>query len=492
MLFNSYSFMLFFPIVLCIYFVIPKKARHLWLLVASYYFYMGWNAKYALLIAASTIITYLGGLFIARRKEKKKWCLIGVICINLLILFFFKYYDFALDNINRILSFAGAGTIRRKFDVLLPVGLSFYTFQALGYIIDVYRGTIQAEKNFFRYALFVSFFPQLVAGPIERSGNLLRQIDHIEEIHLFSYKRITEGAVLMLWGYFLKMVIADRVSIVVDTVYNSYWMYGSTELVIASVLFAIQIYCDFASYSQIAIGAAKIMGFDLMENFNTPYFASSIKDFWRRWHISLSTWLRDYIYIPLGGSHCSKLKKYRNLMLTFLISGLWHGANWTYVIWGGIHGLYQVIEDATTPVREKIIKKYQMRTDNFSCRFGKIALTFILTDFAWIFFRANHVSDAFTIIARIFTKANPWILFDGSIYDILLPVNEVHILIIALVILFLVDLIRYKKNLTLAGFLNNQNLWFRYAVIFALLFFILIYGQYGPGFSAKQFIYFQF
>ena len=225
-----------------------------------------------------------------------------------------------------------------------------------------------------------------------------------------------------------------------------------------------------------------------MENFNTPYFASSIKDFWRRWHISLSTWLRDYIYIPLGGSHCSKLKKYRNLMLTFLISGLWHGANWTYVIWGGIHGLYQVIEDATTPVREKIIKKYQMRTDNFSCRFGKIALTFILTDFAWIFFRANHVSDAFTIIARIFTKANPWILFDGSIYDILLPVNEVHML----VILFLVDLIRYKKNLTLAGFLNNQNLWFRYAVIFALLFFILIYGQYGPGFSAKQFIYFQF
>ena len=405
---------------------------------------------------------------------------------------FFKYYDFALDNINRILSFAGAGMIRRKFDVLLPVGISFYTFQALGYIIDVYRGTIQAEKNFFRYALFVSFFPQLVAGPIERSGNLLRQIDHIEEIPLFSYKRITEGAVLMLWGYFLKMVIADRVSIVVDTVYNSYWMYGSTELIIASVLFAIQIYCDFASYSQIAIGAAKIMGFDLMENFNTPYFASSIKDFWRRWHISLSTWLRDYIYIPLGGSRCSKLKKYRNLMLTFLISGLWHGANWTYVIWGGIHGLYQVIEDATTPVREKIVKKYQMRTDNFSCRFGKIALTFILTDFAWIFFRANHVSDAFTIIARIFTKANPWILFDGSIYDILLSVNEVHILIIALVILFLVDLIRYKKNLTLAGFLNNQNLWFRYAVIFALLFFILIYGQYGPGFSAKQFIYFQF
>ena len=492
MLFNSYSFMLFFPIVLCIYFVIPKKARHVWLLVASYYFYMGWNAKYAILIAISTIVTYLGGLCIEKWKEKRKWIVVGVVLINLSILFFFKYFDFFLGNVNRILSLFGANSLQKGFDILLPVGISFYTFQALGYTIDVYRGTIKAEKNFLKYALFVSFFPQLVAGPIERSGNLLRQINRVEQIKLWNYRRITEGAVLMLWGYFLKMVIADRVSIVVDRVYDSYWMYGSVEIIIASVLFAIQIYCDFASYSQIAIGAAKIMGFELMENFNTPYFASSIRDFWRRWHISLSTWLRDYVYIPLGGSRCSKARKYFNLFLTFLISGLWHGANWTYVVWGLIHGIYQIVEDATESVRQKLVLKFHIVTNNFSYRFGQILVTFVLTDFAWIFFRANHLSDACRMIGRIVTRWNPWVLFDGSVYNLGLNITEVHILLVALIVLFLVDLVRYKKQVTLDTFLSTQNLWFRFAVIFGLLFFILIYGEYGPGFSAKQFIYFQF
>ena len=492
MLFNSYSFMLFFPIVLCIYFVIPKKARHLWLLVASYYFYMGWNAKYAILIAISTIVTYLGGLCIEKWKEKRKWIVARVVLINLSILFFFKYFDFFLGNVNRILSLFGANSLQKGFDILLPVGISFYTFQALGYTIDVYRGTIKAEKNFLKYALFVSFFPQLVAGPIERSGNLLRQINRVEQIKLWNYRRITEGAVLMLWGYFLKMVIADRVSIVVDQVYDSYWMYGSVEIIIASVLFAIQIYCDFASYSQIAIGAAKIMGFELMENFNTPYFALSIRDFWRRWHISLSTWLRDYVYIPLGGSRCSKARKYLNLFLTFLISGLWHGANWTYVVWGMIHGIYQIVEDATESVRQKLVLKLHIMTNNFSYRFGQILVTFVLTDLAWIFFRANYLSDACRMIGRIVTKWNPWILFDGSVYNLGLNITEVHILFVALIVLLLVDLVRYKKQVTLDKFLSTQNLWFRFAVIFGLLFFILIYGEYGPGFSAKQFIYFQF
>ena len=492
MLFNSYSFMLFFPIVLCIYFVIPKKARHVWLLVASYYFYMGWNAKYAILIAISTIVTYLGGLCIEKWKEKRKWIVVGVVLINLSILFFFKYFDFFLGNVNRILSLFGVNSLQKGFDILLPVGISFYTFQALGYTIDVYRGTIKAENNFIKYALFVSFFPQLVAGPIERSGNLLRQINRVEQIKLWNYRRITEGAVLMLWGYFLKMVIADRVSIVVDQVYDSYWMYGSVEIIIASVLFAIQIYCDFASYSQIAIGAAKIMGFELMENFNTPYFASSIRDFWRRWHISLSTWLRDYVYIPLGGSRCSKARKYLNLFLTFLISGLWHGANWTYVVWGLIHGIYQIVEDATESVRQKLVLKFHIVTNNFSYRFGQILVTFVLTDFAWIFFRANHLSDACRMIGRIVTRWNPWVLFDGSVYNLGLNITEVHILFVALIVLLLVDLVRYKKQVTLDRFLSTQNLWFRFAVIFGLLFFILIYGEYGPGFSAKQFIYFQF
>lgn len=343
MLFNSIDFMIFFPIVLLVYFVIPKKIRYVWLLIASYYFYMGWNAKYALLIAFSTVMTYIGGILLSLIEAKnishkvgwKKGVIIGSFTINLGILVFFKYFDFLLSNFNRIVKACGISPIERTFDVILPVGISFYTFQALGYIIDVYRGEIKAEKNLLKYALFVSFFPQLVAGPIERSKNLISQIKNVENIKLWNYKHITNGAVQMLWGMFLKMVIADRIAIFVDTVYDGYWYYGSIELVLATALFAIQIYCDFASYSLIAKGAARIMGFELMENFNTPYFAKSIKEFWRRWHISLSSWFRDYLYIPLGGSRCSRWKKYRNIMITFLVSGLWHGANWNFVIWGG-------------------------------------------------------------------------------------------------------------------------------------------------------------
>ena len=263
--------MIFFPIVLAIYFVIPKKARYMWLLLASYYFYMGWNVKYAALIAFSTIITYVCGRLLGKTQHKK-WVIGGCLGINLAILFFFKYFDFFMGSVNQVLVKVGVSPLQTGFDIILPVGISFYTFQALGYIIDVYRGDIEPEKNFFRYALFVSFFPQLVAGPIERSKNLLHQVDHVEEIRLWNYKRIMDGLMLMLWGYFLKMVIADRAAILVDTVYNQYWMYGSIEIILATFLFGVQIYCDFASYSQIAIGAAKVMGFELMENFNAPYF----------------------------------------------------------------------------------------------------------------------------------------------------------------------------------------------------------------------------
>lgn len=345
MLFNSYNFMLFFPIVLLVYFVIPKKLRYIWLLVVSYYFYMGWNAKYAALIAFSTIITWLSGVLQGQiqkfdtdddiKIKHKKIVVAFSFIINLGILIFFKYFDFIFNNINFALKHFGGAQLTNHFDIILPVGISFYTFQALGYTVDVYRRDIEPERNILRYALFVSFFPQLVAGPIERSKNLLTQVRNVEHIKLWNYDRVTSGAVLMLWGFFQKMVIADRAAILVDTVYNSYWTYGTIELIIATVLFAIQIYCDFGSYSMIAIGVAKVMGFELMENFNAPYFSRSIKEFWRRWHISLSTWFRDYLYIPLGGSRCSKIKKYRNLMITFLVSGLWHGANWGFIAWGG-------------------------------------------------------------------------------------------------------------------------------------------------------------
>lgn len=492
MLFNSYSFMLFFPIVLAIYFVVPKKARHIWLLVASYYFYMGWNAKYALLIAFSTVTTYACGIMIEKIQSHKKMIVAGSLCINLGILFFFKYFDFLLDNVNHVLSIFGVNSLSKGFDVLLPVGISFYTFQALGYTLDVYHGDIKAEKDFLRYALFVSFFPQLVAGPIERSGNLLKQMDHIEDIKVWNYERITQGATLMLWGYFMKMVIADRVSILVDQVFDAYWMYGSIELMLAAALFSIQIYCDFASYSQIAIGAAKVMGFDLMENFNTPFLATSIKDFWRRWHISLSGWFRDYLYIPLGGSRQGQWKKYRNILITFMVSGLWHGASWTYVMWGFLHSIYQIIGELLMPIRTKFVKACKVNEKAFSFTFGKMLVTFALVSLAFVFFRAKTIKDACIMVCHMVTKWNPWVLFDQSLYQLGLDVTQVHILVVALVILLLVDLIHYFKKENLDVFLKTQNLWFRWMVLLGLILFIVIYGSYGTGFSAQQFIYFQF
>ena len=304
MIFNSIDFLVFFPVVTLIYAIIPKRARCIWLLIASYYFYMCWNAKYALLIAFSTVVTYTAGLLIGRFKDTraKRWVIAGGFVTNLGILFFFKYFDFALNNLNMLLAHFSVQNIQNPFDILLPVGISFYTFQALGYLMDVYRGECEAEKNLLRYALFVSFFPQLVAGPIERSNNLFRQIREMERRTLFSVEAVSQGFTMMLWGLFMKMVIADRVAIFVDTAFSHTFALGTVEAVLGAVGFAIQIYCDFGGYSAIAIGAAKVMGFDLMENFNTPYFSVSIKDFWRRWHISLSSWFRDYLYIPLGAA----------------------------------------------------------------------------------------------------------------------------------------------------------------------------------------------
>lgn len=496
MLFNSIDFMIFFPIVIAFYFIIPRKFRYIWLLVASYYFYMSWNAKYALLIGFSTLVTWISGLLIGRFSHdsfKKKLFVAGSLIINLGILFLFKYSTFFLDNIyNTILSHLGLAVVERRRHITLPVGISFYTFQALGYTIDVYRGDIKAEKNLLRYALFVSFFPQLVAGPIERSKNLLSQIQNVSNFQLWNIKRITSGAILMIWGLFMKMVIADRISIIVDNVFNNYRMYGSTELIIAAICFAIQIYCDFGSYSMIAIGAAKIMGFTLMENFNTPYFSCNIREFWGRWHISLSTWFRDYLYIPLGGNKKGKLRKALNLMIVFLVSGFWHGVGWNYICWGGIHGLYHIISDWTKTTREKIKEKMNIKTDCFSWKLLQMLVTFVLVVFAWIFFRSGSITDALIYIKRIFVSPSPWLLFYMGAFDLGLSRIEFNILIFSIFLLLLVDLVRYKKNVTIDVFLMEQNLWFEWTVIIGLIVMIFVYGEYGPTFDAKQFIYFQF
>ena len=358
MLFNSTEFMIFFPITLIFYWIFPKKYRYICLFIASYTFYMFWNPKYALLMGTSTVVTFLSGVLIEKLKYKRTVVAFSFI-INLAILIFFKYFDFLLQNINIVLSALNIQLINKPFDVILPVGISFYTFQALSYTIDVYRGEIKSEKNIIKYALFVSFFPQLVAGPIERSNNLLIQIENLEKVKRFDYERITEGLTLMLFGYFQKMVIADRAAILVDTVFNGYYEYNSMALILAAIFFAIRIYCDFGSYSLIAIGTAKVMGINLMENFNTPYFARSVKEFWGRWHISLSTWFRDYLYIPLGGNRCSNIRKSFNILVTFLVSGLWHGANFTFIAWGAIHGIFHIIEEQLKPIKEKYLNKFK-------------------------------------------------------------------------------------------------------------------------------------
>lgn len=501
MQFNSIHFLVFFPIVLLVYFIIPKKIRYLWLLVASYYFYMSWNPSYAILIAFSTVVTYLCSIIIdqaSREEASKVWlylkkAALGIaLAANLSVLFMFKYLDFAIDNLNTVLSALNITIIENKFDFLLPVGISFYTFQALGYVIDVYRKDIKAEYNLFKYALFVSFFPQLVAGPIERSGNLLNQIKNTDKIKLWNYERIVKGFMIMMWGFFLKVVIADRAATVVNTVFDKYYAYGSFELITAVVLFAIQIYCDFASYSTIAVGAAQIMGFELMDNFDTPYLAMSIKEFWRRWHISLSTWFKDYLYIPLGGNRKGKTRKYINTMIVFLTSGLWHGANWTYVIWGALHGTYQIIGDITKTTKEKLEKKLSVRTNALSYKAIKILITFSLTCLAWIFFRADTVYIAVDYIVKIFTQLNPWAITSGAIYSIGLERQEMNILIISLFVLLLVDILKYTKNIRFENIADNQNFWVRGLVIMMLIIAVLIFGAYGYNFDAQEFIYFQF
>lgn len=497
MLFNSLDFLVFFPIVTLVYFVIPKKIRYIWLLLASYYFYMCWNTTYALLMLTSTVITYVSGILISladRNKSEKKALLYKKLSValsfvlNIGILFYFKYFDFAVENINALLSNFNLVLLTPDFDVILPVGISFYTFQALSYTVDVYRKDVKPEINFLRYALFVSFFPQLVAGPIERSSNLICQIS---ETHSFDSKRVSRGLMLMLWGFFQKLVIADRAAYLVNTVYNNAKDYTGLAVIFATVMFAFQIYCDFSSYSDIARGAAEVMGFKLMKNFDTPYFSKSVAEFWRRWHISLSTWFRDYLYIPLGGNRKGKIRKNINLMIVFLVSGLWHGANWTFVVWGGLNGLYQVVGDIIKPIKNKISCVLGTDKTVFSNKLMKTIVTFALICFSWIFFRANTIKDAFILVENMFSEFNPWILTDGTLFNMGLDSADMLVLVFSLAVLFVVSVAKYKK-LEIREWLCCQGIWFRYTVYLLAVFSILIFGIYGTGYDASQFIYFQF
>lgn len=488
MLFNSLQFLTFFPIVVVIFFLLPQKKRWILLLIASYYFYMCWKVEYVVLIIISTLIDY----YVAKRmckiqiqSKKKKWLYASIIS-NLGILFGFKYFDFLNENIQILFNNFNIFYNLPAFELLLPVGISFYTFQTLSYTIDVYNGKIKAQKHLGIFAVFVSFFPQLVAGPIERSNRLLPQFF---KKHNFSYQRVRHGLQQMLWGFFKKVVIADRLAIVVNGVYNDPSNYSGFALILATIFFSFQIYCDFSGYSDIAIGSARVMGFELMENFKRPYFSKSIAEFWKRWHISLSTWFRDYLYIPLGGNKVAKWRWYYNLLITFIISGFWHGANWTFIIWGTLHASFLISSIILSSPKKKILRLLKIEGTSFH-KILQVGLTFLLATFAWIFFRANNITDAIYIITHLFTDIADYNNFDLMKLKLRgLGVSQNHILITIILIISMELFNLYERSGDVWLKLKSKPIWIRWSVYYLIILSILFLAPYS---EVNNFIYFQF
>ncbi len=484
MLFNSFAFAIFLPVVFAVYWVLPHRFRWVVMFIASYYFYMSWNVKYVVLILFTTVISYLCAIFITKAKSKriKKVLLASTLTASLGVLFFFKYFNFFSESITEAFRLISLPIHPVTLSLMLPVGISFYTFQTLSYVIDVYRGSSKPEKHFGIYATFIAFFPQLVAGPIERTNNLLPQI---KEVHKFNYTKATYGLKLMAWGFFKKIVIADTLAVYVDQIYNHASQFSGFSLLAATVFFAFQIYCDFSGYSDIAIGAAKLFDIDLMTNFKSPYLSSSIKEFWSRWHISLSSWFRDYVYIPLGGNRVGRVRHRLNLLITFLISGLWHGASWTFVIWGGLHGIGQIAENiAGSMVKAK--KKQTLK--GFSLlRVLKICAVFVFCCFAWIFFRSNTLTDATYIIGHMFDGiAKPIDYLFVGFKDMGFSKAALMKAILIVAVLLVYDFLALRRNILFET--KKLPTAARWAIYWVLIVAILLLM---PG-QTSEFIYFDF
>ncbi|HEX2396053.1 MAG TPA: MBOAT family O-acyltransferase [Bacteroidales bacterium] len=488
MLFNSIEFLVFFIVVTTAYFVLPHKYRWFLLLASSCYFYMAFIPVYILILGFTIFIDYYAGIFIENSKNKRrKWFLITSLVANIGVLAVFKYYNFFNYDLTILLYGIGYENPIPYLSILLPIGLSFHTFQAMSYTIEVYRGNQKAERNFGIYALYVMFYPQLVAGPIERPQNLLHQF---YEKHTFEYKRITDGLKLMVWGLFKKVVIADRLAVVVDQVYTIPGDYSGISLIIATFFFSFQIYCDFSGYSDIAIGAAQVMGFKLMKNFDRPYQSASIQEFWKRWHISLSTWFRDYLYISIGGNRVTIPRWYLNLFIVFVISGLWHGANWTFMIWGAVHGFYLIFALVTKNLRSNINRFVGLDKFPKVHRFFQTILVFILVSFAWIFFRANSAHDALYIIKSSITGLNEdfYKIANNIPLNLNLGLSNSQLILAFLLIVFM-EFIQYKqKYLSIPQWLSAKPALIRWSVYYAVVLIILVLGVY----EERQFIYFQF
>lgn len=484
MLFNSWHFLVFFVVVTSVYFALPYANRWWLLLLSSCYFYMAFVPLYILILGFTIVVDYFAGIYIERAKgERRKAFLILSLVANIGVLAVFKYYNFINENCSLLLNGFGVSNPIPYLSILLPVGLSFHTFQAMSYTIEVYRGNQKAETNFGIYSLYVMFYPQLVAGPIERPQNLLHQF---RVKYNFDYYRVTDGLRLMAWGLFKKVLIADRLAVIVDGVYNNPQNYNSLSLIIATALFSFQIFCDFSGYSDIAIGAARVMGFSLMTNFNKPYHSKTINEFWKRWHISLSTWFKDYLYISLGGNQVIIPRWYLNLFIVFLVSGVWHGANWTFVIWGALHGFYLVFGLITKNVRTRLNKILFL--DRLEIL--QILTTFVLVSFAWIFFRAHNVSSALFIVKKI-VSGIPELMNDAlngiPVLEFLSPGNK-ELFISVFFIIFLESVHLVQSRVSLTSVFKRQPAYLRWS---AYLIFALAFVFFGV-FENRTFIYFQF
>ena len=457
------------------YFNIAQKYRNILLLAVSYCFYMAWKWEFALLMLFVTLVNYIFGLKISQNTGRKKTYLALAVTLTILPLVYFKYANFFIDNFIDLFNYIGFNTSKPLLNVILPVGISFFTFQALSYSLDIYNNKTKVERNFVNFAVFVAFFPQLVAGPIERSSNLLSQF---RNKYNFDSNLFLDGAKLFIWGLFKKVVIADRLAIYVDRIYENPDLYSGSTSVVATLFFTIQIYCDFSGYSDMAIGSARILGFKLMQNFNLPYLANSISDFWRRWHISLSSWFGDYLYKPLGGNRVPYFRWVINIYIVFLVSGFWHGANWTFIVWGGLHATYYLIERFGDQLLVKLSFERIKKTSLY--KWFKIVIVFILVAFAWIYFRANSFDDAVLISKNILTFKT------GDLYR---GASNVTFLMscVLIVLLVIVQLLQYNKIMSI--YFSKSRLP---ATIQFVWYLFLLLGISLFGVSSKSFIYFQF
>lgn len=496
MLFNSIQFFIFFPIVVGFYYSLPHRMRWMFLLAASCYFYMAFVPVYILILLVTIVIDYIAALLIEKSQGKtRKLYLIISIVATCLVLAIFKYFNFFNWNLAALAEFIGWQYPVKNLDILLPIGLSFHTFQSLSYVVEVYRGNQKAERHFGIYSLYVMFFPQLVAGPIERPQNLLHQF---HEKHSFEYEQVIRGLLLIGWGLFKKVVVADRLALFVNPVYNNPADYSGPALIAATVYFAFQIYCDFSGYSDIAIGTAQVLGIKLMTNFERPYFARSVAEFWKRWHISLSTWFKDYLYFPLGGNRVAAPRWAMNIMIVFLVSGLWHGANWTYLIWGGLHGMYLVVGHFTLSLRKSVVTAIGL--DRFPRLHGLLqtGITFVLVMVAWIFFRARTTDEAFYIVTHLFSGTGQYVLSflshgvqgAGKLQPFLLgqEKSEFVTLVCVMAVLIFIEILQTRGHVGIRDFVRRQNPVVRWGVYYAIVFVIMSFGV----FEKTEFIYFQF